>query len=234
MAFLTRYADDPSTPSVGSATRDLLVRAAAPAVVLWAVIVGLGLLITGPLGGLSAEASLSEDVAGSRTDTWDTVTMVWSRIGNTEVVIGVCVLAVALLWWRTRQWWLAVVPAIAITLQATVFVIATAVVGRPRPEVAHLDPAPPTSGYPSGHVGAATALYVSLVLLAQGIERPVLRRFVTAVGLVVPVLVAWARVYRGMHHLSDVVVGAGNGLACALLAWTYLRRQRSPVTGGSR
>ncbi|MGA8980301.1 MAG: phosphatase PAP2 family protein, partial [Pedococcus sp.] len=234
MAFLTRYADDPSTPSARSAIRDVLVRAAAPAVALWAVIVGLGFLITGPLGGLSAENSLSESVQGSRTDTWNSVTMVWSRIGNTEIIIGVCVLAVGLLWWRTRQWWLAVVPAIAISLQATVFVIATAVVGRSRPEVAHLDPAPPTSSYPSGHMGAATALYVSFALLAQRIERPMLRRLVTTVLLVVPLLVGWARLYRGMHHLSDIVVGAANGLVCALLAWAYLRRRQSSVTGGSR
>ena len=234
MSFLTRYADDRSTPSAGAVVRDVLVRAVAPAVALWALIVGLGLLVTGPLGGLSAEEPLSKDVAGSRTDTWNSVTMVWSHIGNTEIVIGVCVLAVGLLWWRTRRWWLAVVPAIAIALQATVFVIATAVVGRPRPDVAHLDPAPPTSSYPSGHVGAATALYVSFALLAQGIERPMLRRLVTTVLLVVPLLVAWARLYRGMHHLSDIVVGAANGLACALLAWAYLRRRHSSVTGGSR
>ena len=234
MPFLTRYTDDPSTPSKGSAVRDLFARAAAPAVALWAAIVGLGLLITGPLGGVSAEESLSKDVEGSRTATWNSVTMVWSHIGNTEIVIGVCVLAVGLLWWRTRQWWLAVVPAIAIALQATVFVIATAVVGRPRPEVAHLDPAPPTSSYPSGHVGAATALYVSFALLAQRIEHALLRRLVTTACLLVPVLVSWARLYRGMHHLSDILVGAANGLVCALLAWGYLRRNSGRHTALTR
>ena len=227
MPFLTRYTDDPSPPAVRSALRDLFVRAVTPALVLWLGIVGVGLFIKGPLGGLTSETALSRDVQESRTSTWDTVTMVWSHIGNTEIVIGVCVLAVGLLWWRTGQWWRAAVPAIAIALQATVFVIATAVVGRPRPEVEHLDPAPPTSSYPSGHVGAATALYVSFALLAQGIERPVPRRAVTLICVVVPVLVAWARLYRGMHHLSDILVGVANGLACALLAWAYLRRRGS-------
>ena len=225
MAFLTRYSQDRSAPPVGSAVRDLAVRAVAPGILLWGAIVLGGLLIQGPLDGLTAEESINEDVQETRTARWDTVTMVWSHIGNTEIVIGVCVLAVGLLWWRTREWWRALVPAIAISLQATVFVIATAVVGRPRPEVAHLDPAPPTSSYPSGHVGAATALYVSFALLAQSVERPALRRVVTALCLVVPFLVAWARLYRGMHHLSDILIGAVNGLACALLAWAYLRRK---------
>lgn len=225
MPFLTRYSGDRSTPSAGSVLRDLAVRAVAPAIVLWLAIVGGGLFIKGPLKGLSTENAISEDVQETRTAQWDTITMVWSRIGNTEIVIGVCVIAVGLLWWRTREWWRAVVPAIAISLQATVFVIATAVVGRPRPDVAHLDPAPPTSSYPSGHVGAATALYVSFALLAQSIERPLPRRLVTIVCLVIPVLVAWARLYRGMHHLSDILIGALNGLVCALLAWAYLRRK---------
>ena len=225
MAFLTRYSDDQSAPSVGSALRDLAVRAITPAIVLWVAIVGAGLFIKGPLNGLSSEDAISKDVQATRTKTWDAVTLVWSHIGNTEIVIGVCVVAVGLLWWRTRQWWRALVPAIAIALQATVFVIATAVVGRPRPHVAHLDPAPPTSSYPSGHVGAATALYVSFALLAPSIERTALRRLVTTVCLVIPVLVAFARLYRGMHHLSDILIGAANGLVCALLAWAYLRRK---------
>ena len=150
--------------------------------------------------------------------------MVWSRIGNTEVVIGVTIVMVALIWWRTRQWWVAVVPAIAIAVQATVFVLATAVTGRARPDVEHLDPAPPTSSYPSGHVGASTALYFTLAAIAQRIPNPVLRRVATVVCLVIPFLVAYARLYRGMHHLSDVVVGFLNGLTCAALAWAYLRR----------
>ena len=232
MAFLTRYTDDPSAPTVGAALRDLVVRAVAPAVVLWAAIVGVGLFIKGPLGGLPSEESISKDAQGLRSPGWDGVTLVWSHIGNTEIVIGVCVLAVGLLWWRTRQWWVAAIPAVAIALQATVFVIATAVVARPRPHVPHLDPAPPTSSYPSGHVGASTALYLSFALLAQRIRPPALRRTVTTLCLLIPLLVAWARLYRGMHHLSDILVGAANGVACALLAWAYLRRKDASHRSG--
>ncbi len=225
MPFLTRYVEDSSRPRTTSALRDLSLRVLAPAVLLWGGIVGLGALIEGPLGGLTAENGINQDLQQGRTPLWDTVTMVWSRIGNTEIVIGVCVVLVAVIWWRTRQWWVAILPAIAISVQATVFVLATAVIGRERPEVAHLDPAPPTSSYPSGHVGAATALYFTLAALAQRIGSPVLRWVLTTICLVIPFLVAYARVYRGMHHLSDVVIGFLNGLACAVLAWVYLRRR---------
>ncbi len=171
MAFLTRYIDDDSRPTVGSALRDVLVRAVLPAIALWLVIVGIGKLIEGPLGGLQGESSINRSLQAGRTATWDAVTMVWSHIGNTEIVIGVCVVMVGLIWWLTKQWWVAVIPAIAIAIQATVFVVATAVTGRDRPEVEHLDPAPPTSSYPSGHVGASTALYLTLAAMCQRIPN---------------------------------------------------------------
>ncbi|SES48409.1 undecaprenyl-diphosphatase [Pedococcus cremeus] len=151
--------------------------------------------------------------------------MVWSHMGNTEIVIGVCVLVTAVLLWRTRDWLFSLVPLIAISLQATIFVIAANVVGRPRPKVSHLDPAPPTSSYPSGHVGASTALYLSFVLLASRIEHAWLRWSVTVVCLLVPLLVTYARLYRGMHHVTDVAVGMLNGLLCALLAYGWYRHR---------
>ncbi len=155
---------------------DLLTRAIAPGVVVWGVIVGIGLLLKGPLLPLSRdEESVSKDLASHRTTTWNSITAVWSHLGNTEIVIGVCVVVAAILLWRTRNWRLAVTPVIAIALQATIFVIATHVIGRPRPHVTELDPAPPTSSYPSGHVGASFALYLTFTLLAMAIKRTWLR-----------------------------------------------------------
>ncbi len=216
-----------TAPTWRGALRALAVGSIAPAVLLWLMITGFGEILVGPLKSWShSESTLNRDLQDGRTPFWDSVTAVWSHIGNTEIVIGICVLAVAAVWWRTRHWWFAVVPAIAIALQATVFVLATAVTGRPRPDVPHLDPAPPTSSYPSGHVGASVALYVSLAAMASTIERPWLRRTVIGVCSVIPALVAYARLYRGMHHLSDVLVGAANGLICAALATHWLLRSR--------
>jgi undecaprenyl-diphosphatase len=223
--FVHRYEIDSSRPTVGSALRDFALRVLAPAVVLFGAIVGLGFLIMGPLGGLKSEESISRSLASARTSTWNSITAVWSHIGNTEIVIGVCVVAVALIWWRTKQWWYAVIPAIAIAMQASVFVAATTIADRKRPAVEHLDPAPPTSSYPSGHMGASTALYLTFALMAQRIETVWLRRLITVVCAVIPLLVGYARLYRGMHHLVDILVGMVNGIVCALLAWNYLRRK---------
>jgi len=214
-------------PGRRAAIRSLLLRALAPGIVLWLAIAGFGLLLSGPLKGWDrSESDLNRSLQDTRSRTWDSVTALWSHVGNTEIVIGVCVVAVAVVWWRTRRWWFALIPALAITLQATIFVTVSAVIGRARPDVPHLDPAPPTSSYPSGHVGASVALYSSLAIMATTIKRAWLRRTVIGVCSAIPVLVAYARLYRGMHHLSDVAVGAINGLACAALAAGCLVHRR--------
>ncbi len=234
MSFLTRWDDDPSRPSFTQALRDVAVRAVLPAVPLFGVIVAIGLVIMGPMRGFEAENSVSRWFQDRRTPTGETVTKFMSMIGNTEYVIAVGVLVALVVLWRTRAWWFAVVPLVAISVQATVFVIATAVVGRPRPTVERLDPTPPTSSYPSGHVGASTALYVSFVLMATRLRNVVVRRVLVTLCVVAPVLVSFARLYRGAHHVSDIVVGAVNGVVCALLAWGYLRRDPDGRGAGAR
>lgn len=230
--FLHRYELDTSAPTRREAWRDFAVRVLLPAVALWVVIVGVGLLITGPLDDLPGEAVVNEWFVEQRTATLDSVTAVMSAIGTTESIIGGCVLVVALFWWRTKQWWLALVPPQAIAVQALVFMTSALVVGRERPDVEQLDQAPPTSSYPSGHTGASTAFYVVLAMLAQRIQHPALRIVVTVVCLLMPIAVGTGRLYRGMHSLSDVLMGALNGLVCALLAWNYLRRDTSSAASG--
>jgi undecaprenyl-diphosphatase len=76
-------------------------------------------------------------------------------------------------------------------------------------------------------VGASTALYVSFALMATRISHPVVRRVVVVLCLLAPALVTFARLYRGMHHVTDVTFGIVNGVLCAFLAYNYLRRDGS-------
>lgn len=226
MGFLTRWDDDQSRPTLKAALRDLGVRAVLPATALLAVIIGFGYLLKGPLFELSEdEKQINREFQDARDGLWNSITHLMSSIGNTEYVIGVCLIVIGLVWWRTKQWWYAVVPGIAISLQATVFVIATHVVGRARPTVERLDPTPPTSSFPSGHVGASTALYVALGLMATRIDNPLVRRLAVTWCVLAPAFVAYARLYRGAHHVTDILFGILNGVVCAVLAWLYLRRK---------
>jgi undecaprenyl-diphosphatase len=191
--------------------------------------VALGWAIAdGPFKHLgTSEERLNKALASRRTPVLNDITLFFSWTGATVSIVGVCLIVVAVVWWRTRLWWFAVVPLIAIALQGMVFFVATLLIDRQRPDVVKLDHSPPTSSYPSGHSGAATGLYVTLAFLALRIKRPVLRFVTVTVCLLVPPLVATARLYRGMHHLSDVTVAIVNGLIAALLAWGWLRRSPS-------
>lgn len=213
--------------------RAILFRAVAPGVALLALIVVIGLLLTPPgIAVGTPDVSISEELEGSRTNRWNDITLVWSLFGSHGMIIGVGIVVAALILKRTRNWRLAAIPVLASVLQETIFLIAANIVDRPRPPVATMDEAPPTASYPSGHVGAATALYLTFALLAPQLRPAWLRWLTMAVCLAVPLLVAFARLYRGMHHLTDVGAAFLNGITCVILAfWWYRADQRSAAPG---
>lgn len=226
MTMLTRWSDDQSRPSAKEAGRDLAVRVLLPVTLWWLVVLATGWALTdGPLKDLAtSEEKVNTSLASSRTSLLNNITLFFSWTGATVSIVGLCLVVVALVWWRTRQWWYAVVPLIAISAQALVFFFTTLLIDRERPDVEKLDDSPPTSSFPSGHTGAATGLYFTLALMALRIRQPALRAVVVVVCLLIPFLVATARLYRGMHHLSDISVAIVNGLLACLLAWNWLRR----------
>jgi membrane-associated phospholipid phosphatase len=203
---------------------NLVSRVIAPGIALWGVIVIIGLVLTRPGTAINtSENSISLALEGARTDRWNYLTLIWSHFGGTELVIGVCIIVAGLVLGVTKSWKLAAVPVLAISLQEVIFLAAAGVVDRPRPLVARIDVSPPTTSYPSGHVGASTALYVAFCLIAIHIERTWLRWLTIVTCPAVPILVAFARLYRGMHYLSDIGAAIVNGLSCALLAYWWYR-----------
>ncbi|WP_078954091.1 diacylglycerol kinase family protein [Streptomyces globisporus] len=185
-----------------------------------AVVVALGLLVTGPLAHrwpLSAEDGVNRALAARRTPFATALTDGASLLAGTESVIVLTLMcaAVLLLVPHAPRWREAAFLAVAVAAQSAVFLLVTLVVNRERPDVPHLDPAPPTSSFPSGHVGASVALFGGLAVLASRRLHGVRRHLVTGLLLAVPLFVAFSRVYRGMHHTSDVVAGLLNG-ACTL------------------
>lgn len=203
----------------------------------------LGLLVAHVLGDmLRGETTVNRFLQARRTPQLDTLTHYGSMIGNTEIIIVCTAIVATLLRLLCGRWREAVFLMIAVALASTTFTLTTFPVERERPPVEHLDPAPPTSSFPSGHVGAATALYGGLALLLLLWHRrrePAMPGWLLAgllvVPLVVPLAVAVARLYRGMHYLSDVTVGVLNGVLClALAAHAYLRDPEPDVRSGQK
>ena len=195
----------------------VLKRVLAPVAVLLAVMIGLGLLVTKVMMHVwpfTVEDSVNREFERDRTHEVSMVSLIFSTLASTPAVIAVTVLAAIALRLVLKRWRESIFLCAAVTAQALVFFLTTLMIDRPRPDVDHMDVSPPTSSFPSGHTSASVALYVGLaVILFRAANRTWLKRAAWLLVLV-PVGVALTRMYRGMHHPSDVTASFLNGGIC--------------------
>ncbi|MEU0551198.1 phosphatase PAP2 family protein [Micromonospora sp. NPDC005979] len=204
-------------------------RVLLPVSLLFGVMVLLGVLVTRVLNRtwpFTVEDAVNREFAGDRTGGWNDVSLVFSTLASTQMIVVVTVLvALGLRLWLKR-WREPLFLGAAVTAQALVFLLTTMVIDRQRPAVEHMDTSPPTSSFPSGHTSAAVALYVGIaVLMALRARSTGAKVAWWTLLLMVPVGVALTRMYRGMHHPSDVTASFLNGGACvAIMARAILDR----------
>ncbi|MEO8477645.1 MAG: phosphatase PAP2 family protein [Actinomycetota bacterium] len=201
---------------------------AAGYLVLASILVGIGLSLThgllqGPLGRW--DESVNDWFLAQRTPILNDWSHAGSFIAMTGTVVAIAAVVVIGLALR-RRWRDAGFLVLALTIEVSVFLTTTFVVNRSRPTVPRLEPSPPTSSFPSGHTAAAVALYVGLALLLSPHLRPALKVLLWIVAVAIPVGVALARVYAGMHHVTDVIAGGLLGLG-ALVVATYAAGKRA-------
>ncbi len=210
------------TPPV---TRRGLVAWIVTFVVMTAVISGAGLLLMHELGGVrSFDDRVARWFARHRTDTWDHVTWVGSVVADAYVKIPVTATLCGVFLWCWRRWTEAALLAGALVLEVGIFTLSSFVVDRPRPPIAHLDPVPPTGAFPSGHSAAAVAFYGAIaIIVCWHTHRGVARTIAIAAASIVPLIVGASRLYRGMHHLTDVLVGFMIGLVSLWITWLVVR-----------
>jgi undecaprenyl-diphosphatase len=145
--------------------------------------------------------------------------------GAVFIVIG----AVLAILWRRPWFFVALVTA---TLAADgLSYLLRQWIGRDRPPLVYEDPRPlvglPHSGaFPSGHAASA---FAAATVIAWASRRLALPAYLLAA------LVAWSRVYVGVHWPLDVIGGAALGtlVAIALLKLSAVRPQllRAPQGG---
>jgi len=229
----------PDGPEQGVATRFDGHRAFVPVAVTYgvawaalsAVYISVGLLLTKVLlaGGRDHwEDTANRWLAGHRTPWLNHVTSVATFVANTEPVVVAAAVTCGVLLVR-RRWRYALFLAGALTIEVTVFLSTTFIVHRPRPDVPRLNSTPTTGSWPSGHIAASLILWVGLALIVGALVRnTVVRALAWVVAMVVPLTIGFSRVYRGLHHPTDVIGGALLG-AAALLVGIFAARVASAV-----
>jgi membrane-associated phospholipid phosphatase len=183
---------------------------------LVALTIAAGLLLTSLLVPVHGFEKWDNDINRWLAERRSPVLTDLSWLGSTlagglviPVVVGV-LLAVFLV---KRSWLLAAFTLFVICVESGSYRATTLVVQRDRPPVHRLEGLAPDASFPSGHIAATVALYGGLLLL---LSSWVGRRWFSTLALVLATLfalfVGWARMYRGMHHLTDTAAGVVMGL----------------------
>jgi len=155
-----------------------------------------------------------------------------TTMSETPTIITLTVLTAVLFRWIFGRWRESLVVIYAVVGETAIFVATTFVIERARPNVPHLDQAPPTSSFPSGHTAAAVCFYGSIAAIILWHNRS---RWLNVIAVVVcaavPLMIASSRVYRGMHYPTDVLAGLLLGAVWLTVVVFYVRTHDS---GGSR
>jgi len=198
------------------------------------VLLVVGELLTHALSGSVGrwDEHVNEYFARRRGTAGNDVTKVSTSAFNTVPVVVAAAVLVGFLALR-RHFREALFLVVALLIEITAFLSVTFVVARPRPDVVRLNSTPATSSFPSGHTAAATVLFVGIAVIVACCTSNRLARVASSVlAAIVVCAVGFARVYRGLHHPTDVFVGALFGLACLAVAARAIRAfgEPRPVT----
>ncbi len=189
--------------------------------VLGLISIAVGLLVTDVLldtGGVSrTDKSTVESLVAERTPLLTDASEVGSAVGGAPllpILVGAIALVCALL----RKWRIAAFAVFVLVVESATYRVTSLAAPRERPDVPRLEDLPADASYPSGHTAASIAVYVGLVLLLTSrFPTRALRISAWAVAIVIPLFVASARMYRGMHHPLDVAGGLIVGIGAVLV-----------------
>jgi len=181
----------------------------------------VGLLLTRvllPIGGFAAwDEGINRWLADHRDPTLELFSWIGSTLAG-GLVIPVVVVFFLAVFLALHRWRLAAFTLFVIAVESGAYRATTLLVHRDRPSVPRLESLPVDASFPSGHTAASLALYGGLLLLLiSRVRRPLPTVACVVLALTLTTFVAWARMYRGMHHLTDTVAGLLLGIGALLV-----------------
>lgn len=213
-----------------SVATGLLVLAYVGLTAIWS---GLGLLVTGPLAGTfvgAGDKDLAVWLSQRRTPVGDDLSALGAMLAETGVKVIATVFIAVIVFLVWRSWRDPFLICFALILEASVFITVTAIVGRPRPAVPAIDVVSVDTSFPSGHAAAAAAYCAVAIVIFEHTRNLWIRGATVTVAIAIPLVVSIARMYRGVHYLTDVIAGIALGVTCAVVVELIVRRafERSP------
>jgi undecaprenyl-diphosphatase len=196
-------------------------------VVATATTITVGLMIVRwwePSAAGRADERINLWLEDARTERWNTIAERASQFSDTltKVLLGVVLLPLFL--WLFRRWHEYALIFAGLVLEVAVFGLSSSVVGRDRPPVERLDGAP-TQSFPSGHIAAATVFYGGLAVVIFMRTRHAGARIVAVlIGGLMPLVVMSARLYLGMHYLTDAIGGLLLGVTVLVVMYRVVHR----------
>jgi membrane-associated phospholipid phosphatase len=177
-------------------------------VLVFGILYAFGMLVSYYVRGTwvdSLDMGVERWLADHRTPLLNDLSYLGSKAGDTHAIllISLLVCPLALAFWK--RWRPILFLVLAMFGELTLFLASSEAVGRPRPPVEHLDGRLPTDAFPSGHIAATLCLWTTIAILVLPRVRHWSRWIVLALAVLMPVVVALSRMYRGMHHPTDVV-----------------------------
>jgi len=205
------------------------------AVVVCGAVIGVGLLVTGPLTWVQ---DVDHEVVGWFTaipgGALTELALGVGWLGGVAGTVVVLAIAVPLASAITRRWSPALFLVVSAAGQGLIYLAASRLVGRDRPgeDSAELIAA---VAFPSGHVGSAVCTYGGLALLVLAWRGRRAGGAAVLAAVLIVLAVAFSRLYRGVHFPSDVLAGVLYGLVWLALCCRLLdpgpRLRRGAGTG---